>query len=314
MFKALLIGCGNIGALYDFETYDVYTHAKAYSKNSMFKFTVYDPDIELAKKVANKYGVNQITDVLSIDFSEYDCVSICSPTNTHVHFLKMAFLAKVKVIICEKPISIDENELTEISNLYLNSNSKVIVNYIRRFQPSFIDLKVLVEEILLKEKLVNINITYQKGFLNNASHAFDLLQFLFNQNLVLKDVKITNKEFDFFKNDPTLSLSTNWNHVPVNVTGLTNISFTIFELDLFFSSCRIKITDSGKNITVYTIPATQSFSVSLIKDEKNSQSNCIKDYMEFVIAKAQTILLENEHADNFMDSISLNKEMIKHIK
>ncbi len=314
MFRALLIGCGNIGALYDLETSDVFTHAKAYSKNAMFKFTVYDQDVELAKKIANKYGVDYIPDIVAINFSEYDCVSICSPTSTHVHFLKMAFLAKVKVIICEKPISIDENELNDISNLYLNSSSKVIVNYIRRFQPSFIDLKVLVEEMLLKEKLVNINITYQKGFLNNASHAFDLLQFLFNQNLVLKDVMVTNKEFDFFKNDPTLSLLANWNNVPVNVTGLTNISFTIFELELFFNSRRIKITDSGKNITVYTIPDSQPFLLPLIIDEKNSQSNCIKNYMELVIAKAQTILLKNENSDNFMDSISLNKEMIKHIK
>lgn len=314
MFKALLIGCGNIGALYDLETSDVFTHAKAYSKNTMFQFVVYDPDIEQAKKIADKYGVVQIVDITEINFLDYDCVSICSPTITHVHFLKMAFEANVKVIICEKPISVDENELNEILNLYSNSNSKVIVNYIRRFQPSFIDLKVLVEEILLKEKLVNINITYQKGFLNNASHAFDLLQFLFSQNLVLKDVKITNKDFDFFKNDPTLSLSANWNNVLVNVTGLTNISFTIFELELFFNSSRIKITDSGKNITAYAIPDSQPFLLPLIIDEKNSKSDCIKDYMEFVITKAQSILLKNENSDNFMDSISLNKEMIKYIK
>ena len=68
------------------------------------------------------------------------------------------------------------------------------------------------------------------------------------------------------------------------------------------------------NYIMFMIMSNQIQTVESIIDEKNSQSNCIKNYMELVIAKAQTILLKNENSDNFMDSISLNKEMIKHIK
>ena len=72
-------------------------------------------------------------------------------------------------------------------------------------------------------------------------------------------------------------------------------------------------------INIYSIikPSKDEFDV-LIKEFIKMSSKYAKVEVHYIfnknIAKAQTILLENEHADNFMDSISLNKEMIKHIK
>ena len=47
MFKALLIGCGNIGALYDFDNTQILTHAKGYALHPAFELTVFDINKEL---------------------------------------------------------------------------------------------------------------------------------------------------------------------------------------------------------------------------------------------------------------------------
>lgn len=42
MYKALILGCGNIGAFYDYDTQEVVTHAKAFSEFDNIDVTVYD--------------------------------------------------------------------------------------------------------------------------------------------------------------------------------------------------------------------------------------------------------------------------------
>ena len=50
MVKALIIGCGNIGGLYDIDNNKIETHAKAISINNWIKkVDVFDTNIELQK-------------------------------------------------------------------------------------------------------------------------------------------------------------------------------------------------------------------------------------------------------------------------
>jgi hypothetical protein len=42
MYKALIIGCGNIGALYDFDTGSIASYAKAFHLDPEIEFDVYD--------------------------------------------------------------------------------------------------------------------------------------------------------------------------------------------------------------------------------------------------------------------------------
>lgn len=40
--RALIIGCGNIGAFYDLNSHDILSHAKAYYENKLFNFSILD--------------------------------------------------------------------------------------------------------------------------------------------------------------------------------------------------------------------------------------------------------------------------------
>ena len=99
--KALLIGCGNIGALYDWESINIKTYAKCLSKLQI-NFELYDNDILLARKVATKYKVIALENLNQIRFSSYDLVIISSPTKTHFEYLINIFSDPPNLIICEK--------------------------------------------------------------------------------------------------------------------------------------------------------------------------------------------------------------------
>ena len=312
MFKSLLIGCGNIGALYDLETEEILTHAKAYFKHSNFEFSIYDSNLELSKKISDKYGVYSVNKIDDEDFSNYDCISICTPTTTHFHFLERAIESDVKVIICEKPIASDDLEISKLITLYNKKKSKILVNYIRRFQRPFIELKDSIQAILKEEAITNISIRYQSGFLNNCSHAFDLIQFLLNKEIELQNLNKTNLVFDHFSYDPTLSLTAQWNGANVNVLGLSNVKFPFFEIELFFENQRISITNSGQNIDFYSSKKSEKTYSPLVPSEE-PKKECLKNYMEPIIDYANTMLTNLDSEDNFMSSATLNKKMLEYL-
>lgn len=312
MYKALLVGCGNIGALYDFENDHVLTHAKAYALHPDFTLTVFDINKELEARVANRYRAQTIHTPIHEAISQFDCVSICSPTDTHAFFLTEAMKANIPVIICEKPISNKTRELASLEVTYQQQHSKVIVNYIRRFQPVYAELKRSISKILEHERLTNIAIRYQRGFINNASHAFDLIQFLFDQPISLTQVQITHSVNDHFLNDPTLSLHGMWGTTNFIVHGLVNIQFSHFEIDLYFSSQKIMITDAGRTIIRMEAPVIGSFLQAPI--QKESHYNCLNNYMENVISYAAGLLYGTNTKDNFLDSVKLNQQMLTFIQ
>jgi predicted dehydrogenase len=308
LFKSLLIGCGNIGALYDFENDSVSTHAKAYHNHPDFQFSVYDINKGLAKKVAEKYNAEQIDDIDQCDLSGFDCISICSPTDTHVDLLKRAIDLEVKLIICEKPITNKATEIDELVSLYKNSKSKILINYFRRFVPAYIDLKNDIAEIAKSDVLTNISIRYQRGFLNNCSHALDLINFLLNNELNLTNIMVNNVSTDHFITDPTISLTCYYNGTYLNILGLSKVEFSHFEIDLYFKYHKIEMNNAGQNIKLYS---AKRFSDNLQPlKQRYAKENCIQNYMSHVLLTAHKILTAKQLTDNFIESLNLNGTML----
>ncbi len=83
--NVLLIGCGNIGALYDWDTNAVKTHCNALSKLPNTFVSVYDNDFSLSQKVALKYKFSCIENEKDIILNKYQWVVIASSTNSHFY-------------------------------------------------------------------------------------------------------------------------------------------------------------------------------------------------------------------------------------
>jgi len=307
-FSALIIGCGNIGGMYDLHDKDkVWTHAKAFSINERISFSVYDLDEEKATLIGQTYGVPLIK-LTDEEISKHQIVSITSPTKTHYSILQQLIKSGTPLIICEKPVSADEEELRSLIGLYKRGHSKILVNYIRRFQPAYQELKKVISSGYNLD-LKNIIIKYQRGFLNNASHAIDLLEFLFDNPVFLNDLKISSVHFDAFDFDPTLSGSCLFLEKPVSFVGVLATDYTIFEIELFFTHSKIVICNSGNNVLFYKKAKGNQLAeeISLRKEDILSQ------YMLPVVDKALELFNPDEE-DNFLSSVEMNLRILKSIR
>jgi predicted dehydrogenase len=310
MVKALLIGCGNIGAMYDWDNEQVLSHAKAFSKFDEINVDYFDLNKQQASMVADRYNGNLVFDLdKAIQNEFYDIIAICTPTPTHYKFLYKALNIKTPVIICEKPISTNKNEINELINLYSVSESKVLINYFRRFQPSFVKVQDIITDLQKSDELTNVSIRYQRGFINNCSHALDLLQFLFQEEFIPTNFIINRKDFDHFDNDPTISACCDWMNANISILGLYNVNYSNFEIDLYFNKTKILIQNSGNDILFFGM---ENLNIGFSKFEiqsQNSMSKCIENYMLPVTEKALN-LLKNNWEDNFNESILLNKTIL----
>jgi len=261
--------------------------------------------------MANVYKAKIAQPIDEVYIKQFQCVSICSPTHLYAFWLRLAINSGVPLVICEKPVSNNSEELTELVTSYQQANTRILVNYIRRFQPAYIALKQSISDLLKQDTLSNIAVRYHRGFVNNASHAFDLLQFLFNKPINLEKIHVNQTIYDHFPKDPTLSLTSIWDGVVLNVMGLANIQFSHFEIDLYFRKHKIMITDAGKTIRIFEANLNDTYLQPLF--EKEVQHNCIKDYMKEVIQHAFNLLEDTSSTDNFEESIKLNQQLIKYI-
>jgi predicted dehydrogenase len=310
MYKALIIGCGNIGALYDFETESVSSYAKAFHLDPEIEFEIYDIDPKISAKVAERYCVRCLHELSPAIYQNYDIVAICTPTFTHHEYLCNVLELGPSLVICEKPVDVDRVRLEQLLKLYRNSNSKVMVNFFRRFQPGMNQLRQEIELILAEEQCTNIVVSYQRGFHNNASHAIDLLQFLFGTTIDLSGVKVTHRALDEFETDPTMSLSCVWNGVNVQFIGLAHVEFSLFEIAIYFARKSVLIKECGNKIELLCTPAPSGNFYPKIHLQ-SQQSGVIENYMVSVVSHAKRLLKGDETHDNFLESASISERVLK---
>jgi predicted dehydrogenase len=297
--KALIIGCGNIGAMYDFDSEAVLTHAKAFSCHPDIDFEVFDIDPAQSKKVAKRYHTKAINKIDSSVLADYDMVSIASSTAFHVDYLSMCFEAKVAVVICEKPISLSKEELLKVQKEYDKSDTKVLVNYFRRFQPSYLELKKAIQNNVKNESLKGISVRYHRGFINNASHAVDTINFLLDNTIEFKETNIFSHSYDHFEKDPTLSLFGKTNTSSINFYGVENLYYPTFEIDLFFDSTHISLLNGGKEISI------RKGNEITYKNE-----DTFDRYMCPVVDAGLQLLQKRTDNDNFQSAMMTNHDML----
>lgn len=310
MYKALIIGCGNIGAMYDFETESVLTYAKAFHLDPEITFVVYDTNHQMAEKIAQRYHVQALQVLEPTTFNGYDIVAICTPTFSHYDYLSIMLVNGPKLIICEKPVDSDPIRLDIILSLYRKSNTKVLVNFFRRFQPGIIQLRNEISAVLVEESCTNIVVSYQRGFHNNASHAIDLLEYLFGSTFDLSKAQITHKTVDEFDTDPTMSISFFWNGICVQFVGLVHVEFSHFDIAIYFTRKAVLLKNGSNEIEWLT--STSKCGSFYPKLKLQSRRTAVVDnYMSNVVSYAKLLLNGNEQNSNFLESIGISQQILK---
>lgn len=98
-----------------------------------------DPNDEIAADVINKYGIKRFFD--TDDFlSQCDAIDIVAPTNYHYEWCEKA-IRLGKHVFVEKPFAHTMEEARQLVKLAKESNIKLQVGHVERFNPAFLALK-----------------------------------------------------------------------------------------------------------------------------------------------------------------------------
>lgn len=199
-YKVAVIGLGKVGSAYPSSKVSR-SHADAYMKNPKTELIAgVDPDKDAQRKFTRKFDKNiklfSSTREMLSKFQP-DIVSICVPTNKLIHILKDFSKKPPKFFFLEKPVVKNISEKKKIKNII---NVPTAVNYHRCWDPSH---TLFFRKIKKSGKILSINIIYNNGMFNYASHIIALLIFHFGEVSGVKDLKVNNH--DRKKQDPSYS-------------------------------------------------------------------------------------------------------------
>jgi len=101
----------------------------------------YDPNDEIALEVMDKYQLKRYTDPEEL-LSLIDAADIVAPTNYHFELCQLA-IRNGKHVFVEKPLANTMDEARELVKLVKESNVKMQVGHVERFNPAFLATKNL---------------------------------------------------------------------------------------------------------------------------------------------------------------------------
>lgn len=254
IFNVLIIGAGNIASGYDeINSEMILTHAHAFKMHNGFNLIGFvDTNEQRATLAAKKWGTKAFYSLESaVEVYPYiDIFCIAVPDNMHFDILEKVSSHNPKFVFTEKPLTQTLSESYHIKNLYSQKNIPLMVNFKRAFIPEF---KTLAKEInegkfgVLRDCFG----FYNRGFKHNASHLIDLfLRLTADKDLIFK--YLLGEIVDYSSSDPSYSFIAKSNsEINFILKSYHGDEYPIFEIDLHFSSGRIRIINAGENIEVY---------------------------------------------------------------
>lgn len=151
---------------------------------------VCDADAARAKSVAEANGATHVaTDPYAVIASpDVDAVVIASPDQTHGP-LSIACIKAGKPVLCEKPLSPSVAECLDVIDHEVKAGKRMVqVGFMRRFDPSYVEMRNALKQGLLGNALMfhnfhrNVsapsNFTGQMAITNSAPHEFDIARFV----------------------------------------------------------------------------------------------------------------------------------------
>lgn len=259
MLKTAIIGCGNIAGFLDKpDQEDILTHAHAYIKHKETELVaVCDPDLNQRRSFVKQWG----QDIRHYDSfqallnaHQIEMVSICSPTSFHFEAMVLALKNEhIKIIICEKPFVQTQEELDELKILMHIHPKKVLVNFMRRFDPSLQKLRLLIQSKDLG-KILSFNGKFTKGLYHNGSHMLELIEHLCGDITSLSTNNLTHIEDDFYGN-----FLLNCADIQGIIQNFSGENYALFELEIILSKGRILIKDSGHTIEIETVEPSKKY-------------------------------------------------------
>ena len=184
-YRAVVVGCGRIGALYEKEPHRAKpaSHAGAIAHNPRTELAALvdvdrkqlDAAAKLFPRAARFTSVEKCLAEIKPDI-----LVIATPPAQRERIVARAIRAGVPLIICEKPLARTVREAKRIERMARDSSVSFVANYQRRFSP----LYAAVREDIRRGAIGRVQhaaCIYGNGILNNGGHLIDALLFLLGE-------------------------------------------------------------------------------------------------------------------------------------
>lgn len=261
VLRAAVIGLGNIGFMFDHDPLrkGVWSHVAAYERSFNILLAsaveVDESKIALFQKHYNGVPVYQrISDLMS--HNPPDIVSICTPTTTHYDIMRELIRYPVKGIFCEKPLSFDIGQASEMVRLCDEKGIVLAVNHTRRWDDHFMYVKAVIRggEI---GTIRTINMIYPGQIFNIGTHLLDALRMVAGRTPFM----VSGISSDPDKEDPDIS---GWlqfdDHTLCTINAVGKREDLILEMDFIGDTGRIKIVENGETIERYDFQESARYS------------------------------------------------------
>ena len=277
MYNCLIIGLGNVGMLYDYNTNKIQSHSKAINLHK--KFTLSGAvDINKKKRIMfkKKYKRPAFKDIkLAIRSVKPEIIIISTPTNSHLKILtKIVNNYKPDVIICEKPLGSSLNQSLDIISLCAKNKIKLYVNFPRLSDPGVIKIKNKILSGNIKTPISG-SVYYSRGTLNNASHFLNTLEFWCGKIIRLKllDKGAKFNRFDFNSSFLVGFKNANFLFIPTKNTN---------SIELFSKNGRLFYQKGGHKIFWQKILINKQYSFKFDKKKQFLPSGKNKSQLHFI--------------------------------
>lgn len=259
-FSAVLIGCGDIGYLFDRDKKckGALTHFKAFRDSGKFNLiAVSEIREEIREEIQSKYGIPAFGDYKKmLKEIKPDVIAIASDDETHYPMLCESLKCKPKLVFIEKPLALKYEEVKNVIKNFKKEKILLQVNYTRRFLKEFDEAGTFIKsgKIGKPESAV---LYYSRGLTHNASHYIDLMNSYIGEtekNLI----KISEKK-GIGDADSTVSFDLIYkNGFEMRFIGLNPTKLAFAEIDIAGTSGRVRI-NCNNEIEYYKVRENRLF-------------------------------------------------------
>lgn len=270
--RALIVGCGRIAGGFDSARSNSgefpVTHVGGYMQDSRFEITgCVEPDDSRRLAFMNRWKIpadyRSIEDVRTAG-TQFDVVSICSPTQSHARDLEVALQLAPRLVFCEKPVTESAARTEQAVAACGKSGVRLAVNYTRRWDPSIAELRQAMQQGRFGA-LRSVVAYYNKGLMNNGSHMLDLLQWLLGP---LRVVEVGRPVDDHTPVDPSVPA---WleaaDGLPVLLACGHAADYALFELQLVFANGLVTMEEGGLYWRERKVVVSETFSGYRVLDK-----------------------------------------------
>ncbi len=252
--KAAIVGLGQIGSRYQEKRSGIVTHAQMYQSDTSFDLVAgYDPNPTQRQHFKKRYPKALVYSDLKKMMTEVKphVVSVASPPQFHLENIANVLPHKPKAIFCEKPLAHNLNDANKIKSLIDKSQTHFLVNFSRRFDKTHQQVKKDIQNKRWgSPRLIE---GYVSGsFTSMASHLIDSISWFFGP---IKAVQCLGP-FKSIEHPGSVRLVLKdgicaWIH--------TLPDYLIYELDMYFSGGRVRLTENGFSSQVWKKSSSSLF-------------------------------------------------------